>query len=222
MARSTVIKTRNGKEEHVFYTPAEADEIGLIVVENWRDGNAGDWILSDDSWVVKVLATGRLRRGTKWVRTPHGTYLETGELTTKKRASRFTFTGRKPQHEFKMSKRIKAWAASVVMGQDAFKAYLNLFQPKNMDWAERRVVFLLKQPEVMDFMRSELKPILEELGIDQKMVIEGYLNMFKEGDNDNVRFKCLNELALITGVKEEKSSALPDGFLGFGKEPCVN
>lgn len=219
MARSVTINTRAGREEHTFYEPAEAENIGLIVVDDWRESEEGDWILSDDGWVVQVLKTGRLRRGTKWVRTPHGTYLVTGELTTAERASRFTFTGRKPGNEFRMSKRIKAWAASVVMGQDALRAYLNIFQSKNTEWAERRVVFLLKQPEVVDFMKHELKPILEKLGIDQELVIQGYLDLFREGDSDNVRLKSLNELALLTGVKEEKSG-LPGegtGFLSFGE-----
>lgn len=67
-------------------------------------------------------------------------------------------------------------------------------------------------------MKAELKPILAKLNIDAEFVVKGYLDMYKEGESDTVKLKCLNELALLTGVKEEgKSNEVPTGFIGFGK-----
>jgi hypothetical protein len=210
-------KSGGQRRRHVTYSREEADAIGLIVIEDWRDGMPGQWVQTEDGYVVEILKSGLLRKGTKWVRTVHGTFLTTtGHMTTEKRQDRFTFTGRKAHKEFKMSTRIKAWASMVVLGHDPVQTYLSVFSTESKSWAEQRVVFLLKNPEVMEFMRSELKPILAELGITQKSVIKGYLDIFTEGDSDNVRLKALNELAIMVGVKEEGQPSLPTGFLGFG------
>jgi hypothetical protein len=218
MATEVVYRARKEMRRHPVYTRAEADAMGLIVVEDWRDGERGQWVQTEDGHVVMVLRTGVLRRGTKWVRSPHGTFLETtGHMTTDKRNSRYTFTGRKANKEFKMSQRVAAWATAVAHGQPALKSYMDHFQSSSLRWAEQRVVFLLKRPEVIEHMKKELEPILEKLGVNPEFVIQGFVDIFKEGDSDNVRLKALTELAFLTGVKEEKKQDAPEGYFPIGE-----
>jgi len=44
----------NGQEEPI-YTVEEAKEHGIEWLDNWREGQPGDWVLTDDGYVARVL-----------------------------------------------------------------------------------------------------------------------------------------------------------------------
>jgi hypothetical protein len=42
-------------KDFIVYTKEEADREGIRYVENWRTANRGDWILTDDDYVMQVI-----------------------------------------------------------------------------------------------------------------------------------------------------------------------
>jgi hypothetical protein len=219
------VMVRNKMRErliYLVYTRQEAEVEGLSFRADWREGEVGEWVLTDDEFVVQIIATGRVGiYKTKWIRTVHGAFLaysKTVKLTTEKRDCRFTLNGKKSWGQFRLSSRMKGWVSAVVAGRPALEAYMDHFQTKNEVWARSRVAFLLRQPEILELMKKELAPLLERLGVTQEFVINGYLEMYRNVDHgDAVRFKCLTELAILTGVKEELPGKGPDdGYLGVG------
>lgn len=214
-------KARN-RITHLVYTRPEAEMEGMSFRADWRAGEPGDWVLTDDDHVVQVLAIGLVGVShCKWVRTVHGAFMTSPQvkLTTEKRECRFTLNGKRSWGQHRMSRRMKGWVAAVVAGRPALEAYMDHFQTKNEQWARERVAFLLRQPEIIELMKKELAPVLEKLGVTQEYVIKGFIDMYSNADHsDAVRFKCLTELAILTGVKEEPGTkpGPDDGFLGVG------
>lgn len=47
--------TRRDKTKHYFYTPEEATERGIKWGDNWKIGQPGDWVLSDNNYIGQVL-----------------------------------------------------------------------------------------------------------------------------------------------------------------------
>lgn len=67
-------------------------------------------------------------------------------------------------------------------------------------------------------MKAEIKPVLEKLGIDDSMVLQGIRDIALTGDKDADRLKALFELADILEIKETKKEVTAIGgavFKGF-------
>jgi hypothetical protein len=215
-------KGRKGKETHHVYSVEEADELGVPYLPDWRDfERAGQWILTDDQNVVEVLATGKMRTGTPWLRTATGSFLHSSGtiLDTKPRDSRYTFNGLKVANQpFRITERQRQWIMLFARGLDPVKSYLRIFRGSSHEHAERRVFDLLKRPEVKAIVRKEVENTCRTLGIDEEFVLSKMKNWVDNDDmSDNVRFKCLNTLAEIIEVTPEKKNGEPiGGFIGFG------
>lgn len=219
--RTVKYKGRKGYEEHFIYTAKEADELGIPYLLEWRDfERVGQWVLTDDGMVIEILSSGKLRTGTNWLRTATGSFLTSSKsfLNTKYRESRYSFNGLKTGNQpFKLTERMKQWIHLFVLGEHPVESYLRTFNGSNREYAERRVFDLLKRPEVKQAVKEGLKEQLERLGIDDGYVLSSLKNLADGEDvNDNVRFKCLNELADIIELKPKSDIPL-GGFIGFGE-----
>jgi hypothetical protein len=215
---------RRGEEAHFIYSRAEADQRGVPYFKKWRDfSDVGQWILTDDAMVVEVLATGKMRTGTRWLRTCTGTFLCSPgtALGTEPRDSRYTFNGLKAKDQpFRVTARIESWARLFARGKDPIETYLQIFRGISEANAEQRVHMLLQKEEVRDIVREEIDQIMKDLHIDDKYVIKGYKDLFEEGDSDNVKLSALNKIAAIRGVLQPKQNHGPvtNVFAGFGEQ----
>lgn len=217
MPETVYIKSGRNAGPHEIYSRQEADELSMAYVP-WREAKCGDWCLTDDDFVMEVFWQA-LNKGRNMIRNVRGTFMASPGLKclNEPRDCRSTYTGKKYMDRFYFSTRLKAWAVLVAHGSNPEKAYTEIFGTTSKKYVAERVKLLLAREEVIEFMKSELKPILEKLGITQEFVIKGYLDMFKESENEHVRFKVLNEMALLTGVKETDDEDPTKGkFLGFG------
>lgn len=223
MPREVRYRGRRGEEAHLVYTKEEADAEGVPYFPKWRDfEHVGQWILTDDNYVVEVLASGKMRTGTRWIRTCTGTFLASPgtRLDTEPRDSRYTFNGLSPKDQpFRVTARIEQWARLYAQGMHPIKAYIRVFNSSSEANAERRVHMLLQKREVLDIVKEELDAVFKELGIDDKFIIRGYKDIFENGDNDNARLASLNSLAKIRGMLQpKKQESSTQVFLGFGEQ----
>lgn len=224
MPETVRYRGRGGPEAHYIYSKREADQRGIPYFEKWRDfERVGQWVLTDDQQVVEVLACGKMRTGTRWLRTCTGTFLSSPGTTldTKPRDSRYTFNGLKPKDQpFRVTHRIDTWARLFAQGKDPIKTYLQIFRNASEATAEARVHTLLQKEEVRAIVKEEIDSIMKELGIDDKYVIQGYKDLFEGADNDNVRLNSLNKIATIRGVLQPKQNqgTVTNVFAGFGEQ----
>ena len=50
------------KISHRVYEPNDPLPRNLNVLEDWRDGHVGDWVLADDECVIQILRRGKMLR----------------------------------------------------------------------------------------------------------------------------------------------------------------
>lgn len=214
------VELRRGrfKGVHKIYTVDEAVAAGISPVP-WKSAVTGEWAISDDGFVMEVFRQWRSKRGVNLIQTVRGTFLSSGlKFLNEKRESRSTYTGKSYDGKFYFSDRLKLWAVRVAAGGNPESVYREIFGDKTSKrYVAEKVARLLREEEVLEFMKAELKPIMEKLGITQEFVLKGYLDMYRDGDiSEHVRLKCLNEMAVLTGVKDKDEAPIGGGFLGFG------
>lgn len=213
-------------ERHEVYTPAEAEERGVEYLIDWRQASeVGQWVLTDDGFVIQVLALGRRTRSGKetlaWVRTATGSFPVNGgkELDTKPRQCRWTFSGKNPSSNPHAKRRI-AFARLVAHGAEIMTAYRQT-HPKYKNEADARVraFALLEQEHIKKVIVEELGEVLKKLNLDKEFVLRNMKELAQEADNDSVRLGALKQIGGYVGLdgrtSEEKSTKV---FLGITHE----
>ena len=93
------IKHKQGKVDYPIYTESEATE-EAIDYKYWKDADEGDWALSDDGWVAKVIKRkvypGNRNFDNIYLRLPWGYTFFSDKYPTKK----FKAEGRRSAHTF--------------------------------------------------------------------------------------------------------------------------
>jgi len=224
--RSYTIK----KIEHVVYDSLDEVPKDLRYLDDWRKGEVGDWILTDDDCVLQVLRVGYLSRPTakertmKYVGTCTGTFIAQSDykMDADRRDQIYTFSGRTPMDYVENRERITAcetaFAQFIAAGMNRKDAYMSAFETKNPKHATHMAGILMKQERVRTVVREELKPVLSKLGINAEFVLDGIRSIAEAGERDGDKLKALFELADILEIKEKKKEITAIGgavFKGF-------
>ena len=219
-----------GKHEHTVYDSRDELPANLIPIDDWREGDIGDWVEADDGCIVQVLRVGSFARPTKkmkalkYVGTCTGTFIckEPYQMDCDRRENIYNISGKSPYTQTverdEITQRERVFAQFVSQGLERSEAYLRAFDTKNKHYAHTQAGLLLKQERVRTVMKQELKPVLAKLGIDDTMVLKGIRDVAVDGDKDSDRLKALFELADILEIKETKKEITAIGgavFRGF-------
>ena len=96
---------------------------------------------------------------------------------------------------------------------------MKAFPTINPGYAKQKSAQLVKTKRVMTAMREELKPILEEIGVDEKAILENINNIALTSEKDETRLKALFKLSDIMDLEDKNkttvtqvSGALFQGF----------
>ena len=170
---------------HKIYDPDDALPDGLIVRTNWRDGEPGDWVTADDDCVIQILRRGRMHRTKgkikirEYVGTCTGTYIVSAKskMDTSRRENIYSFGGTRHSDDIlldrtNLSTCEHAFVLYMSQGVPMDEAYLKAFPTENRRYAFSRAKKLVKTERVTTAMKEELKPVLEELGINESYVLE--------------------------------------------------
>jgi hypothetical protein len=213
----------NGIEHKVF----DADDkvilpSGSDVVSDWREGRVGDWVRADDDCVVQILRRGKMhtREGKSRVRgyigTCTGTF-PTGKkvkMDTSRRINIYSFGGDKKasdilidRSELTSSERMFViYVAQHKMGMR--EAYMKAFNTKNPRYALQQSGKLIQTKRVSTAMKEELKPVLEELKIDDKLVLKGIKDEAIGADKADTRLKALFKLSDILDLEDKTRTSV--------------
>ena len=218
-------------QSHTVYDSVDEVPDGIKFLDNWRDGDIGDWILSDDGCIIQVLRTGYFARPTKkvkalkYVGTCTGTFIcrDAYKMDCDKRENIYNISGKSPYTQTierkEITHRERVFATFISQGMERTEAYLRAFDTKNKHHAHAQAGLLLKQERVRTVMKAELKPVLAKLGINDTMVLQGIKDVALDGEKDSDKLKALFELADILEIKETRkeitaiSGAVFKGFL---------
>jgi hypothetical protein len=217
------------------YEPSDPLPKSLKVIEDWRKGHVGDWILADDECVIQVLRRGQMLRakGRDKIREYIGTCTGTFpigprvKMDTSKRANIYSFGGSKSPDTILVDRRNLTKAEQVFVlyfsqGLSPEEAYLKAFPTNNIGYAKEKSSNLIKTERVLTAMKEELKPVCEELGIDSKSILKDIQDAAKHSTKEDVRLRALFKLADILDLEDKNQTRVTQisgaVFKGFGED----
>ena len=172
-------------QSHTVYDNTDELPEDLKFLDNWREGDIGDWVLTDDGCIIQVLRSGVFARPTKkikalkYVGTCTGTFIckDAYKMDCDKRENIYNISGKSPYTQTIERKEVtckeRIFASFIAEGMERTEAYLRAFETKSKHYAQAQAGLLLKQERVRTVMKEALKPVLAKLGINDTMVLSG-------------------------------------------------
>lgn len=221
-----------GREKHKVYDDLFEVPSSITFLPNWKDGQIGEWVLSDDKCVVQILRKGTMLNKGKYkityVGTCTGTYIcsEKSTMDTERRKNIYSIGGNKNQYEsVKERKNITGqetiFAKYVAIGVDPAEAYIKAFGTNNRRYAKTRAGILMSTERIVNKIDEELDDVFEELGVDLRYLIKSAKDTV---DDEEIRtsdkLTALKMLWEAKGViKKEKHTQITGAvFQGFGNK----
>ena len=208
----------NGSWHHVYEVDEAPEDIQTI--SNWRDGEVGDWVLTDDENVIQILRKGTMlkakgrERKVHYIGTCTGTFPATAstKMDASKRENIYSFGGR-PESESvmkrdRLTKYESIFVNYIIAGMDPKDAYLKAFNTKNPGYAGIKAGRLLKTERVTSQMKKELEPVMDELGIDESFILKAIKEVAELSDKDETRLKALFKLSDIMDMEDKNKTSV--------------
>tara|TARA_R100000234_G_scaffold119072_2_gene101050 strand:+ start:1086 stop:1784 length:699 start_codon:yes stop_codon:yes gene_type:complete len=209
------------KVKNRYHKVYEIDEVPgeIRYKEDWRTGQVGDWVLTDDNCVIQILRKKKMK-GLITVGTCTGTY-KVGDkflMDTVKKSSIYTLGGvswyTKIQEREEPTSKEKMFAYRHALGESPLNAYMKVYK-SSLGHAKRMSALLMKQERIQKIVNEELKDTFQELEIDLKFLIEQAKDRVLGAKNDSDRINALKMLWDAYGVvKQEKVTQVTGIFQG--------
>ena len=185
-------------------------------IEDWRDGRIGDWVLADDGCIIQILRAGKMMRKKghrKYLGTCTGTFLalKNTKMDTDRRPNIYSFGGNSTPHECVENRKQLTTSEELFIqymstGIKPEEAYIKAFPTNNRNYARVKAVNLIKTTRIKTAMKEELKPVLEELGINETSVLENINNIALTSEKDETRLKALFKLSDIMDLEDKSKT----------------
>ena len=210
--------------------------------DDWRTGNEGDWVWSDDGRIVQLLKVSKnvnhpgdrknYKYANGWVRTVVGSFLNrhTVKMDTdfSQHPNRYTFsktikdTNKRVKERTKVTNKEKMFATNIVVGMGAVKAYQKAYSEMSKDKAGKKAAVLLKQERVMKEIEKSVLDVAKTLGIDHEYILNKLKHLADYSEDDNIILQSTKELGKIVGTSGSNVKQIETGivgmFQGFGSD----
>ena len=216
----------------------ELDEVPnkLNFKPDWRKGQLGDWVVADDGCVIQILRKGNMIQRNKtrgYIGTCTGTFPIGPQviLDTSKRANIYSFGGNKSPETILLSrtsinKRESVFVQFLLSGLTPEQAYLKAYPTNNLGYAKEKSAQLVKTERIRTAMKEELKPVLEELGVNEEYILKGIKTEAETADKSDTRLKALFKLSDIMDLEDKNQTRVTQisgvQFKGFMGEDIKN
>jgi len=204
--------------QHTVFDSLDEFPAEHTYVKDWRDGQIGDWVLADDGCLIQILRRGKMLRAKgknrvrEYVGTCAGTFMVgPNTMDTSRRINIYAFGGdllsdeRVEERESMTSKEV-LFVSYLARGLTAQQSYLKAFPTNNPSYANAKAMQLVKTERIRTAMKEELKPVMEELDIDEKYVLEGIKTEADTADKADVRLKALFKLSDILDMEDKNQT----------------
>jgi hypothetical protein len=192
----------------------------IIVAPDWRNADIGEWVLADDGCVVQVLRRGKMKTAKgrnkvrEYVGTCTGTFVTSGtaKMDTSKRENIYSFGG-KNRNDVLLDRTTLSGPEELFVhyyasGMSPREAYLKAFPTNKPTYANMMAGKLVKTERIRTAMKEELKPVCEELGINEEMVLKGIKSEAMGADKADTRLKALFKLSDILDMEDKNSAKI--------------
>jgi|TARA_R100000656_G_scaffold24434_1_gene21623 hypothetical protein len=199
------------------------DEVpsSVDVVPDWRVSHIGDWVQADDGCVIQVLRKGKMIRNKgkdrirSYIGTCTGTFvcIPRTKMDTSRRRNIYSIGGEMSADErvssrTTLSKHEVLFVQYLSSGLAAQDAYLRAFPTNNPHYANTKSSNLIKTERVIKAMKKELEPIIEELGISPKYVLDRIKSEADGSEKADTRLKALFKLSDILDLEDKSSTKI--------------
>ena len=205
----------NRIKHYVYDDITEVPDL-IKVIADWRDGQVGDWVHTDDGCVIQILRKGKMlrKKGTQYyIGTSTGTFpvSKKMKMDADRRPNIYSFSGYSSPEEVVQNRREMTSNEQLFVhylsgGMQPEEAYVKAFPTNNKRYARMKAVNLIKTERVNTAMKEELKPILEELGINETSILGNINQIAVTGEKEDTRLKALFKLSDIMDL-EDKNAA---------------
>ena len=220
------------KIKHTVYDDISEVPNHIQVIEDWRNGEVGCWVLADDGCVLQVLRQGTMLRHNgqrKYIGTCTGTFiaLQKNKMDGDRRPNIYSFGGYDTPEEVvqnrkQLTSNEELFVQYLSQGLTPEDAYIKAFPTNNRQYARGKSVQLIKTERVKTAVKEELKPILEELNISESYVLNGIKQEADNAEKPDVRLKALFKLSDILDLEDKTKTnvqAISGAvFQGFSNE----
>ena len=219
--------------DHSVFDPGDP-VVELDVVANWRVGMVGQWVKTDDDCVIQILRRGTMlrakgkKREVDYIGTCTGTFVVNSntKLDSSKRINIYSFSGNKMPDDIVKDREVltskeELFVLYITKGLKPQEAYIRAFPTSNPHYANMKAGQLVKTTRIRTAMKEELKPIMEELGLDEKYIIKGIKDEAETAEKSDTKLKALFKLADIMDLEDKNQTKVTQisathfkGFLG--------
>ena len=188
----------NGLDHTVYESEDELPKDLKII--NWRAADVGDWVKADDGCFIQILRKGKMvvpkgrNKVREYVGTCTGTFPVSSrvKMDTSRRVNIYSFGGNKNSADVLLdrtvlSKHEHLFVVYMASGLAPQEAYMKAFPTVNPGYAKQKSAQLVKTKRITTAMKEELKPILEEIGIDEKAILENINKIALTSEKDETR-----------------------------------
>ena len=204
------------KFKYVVYDSMDEVPPHIEVIKDWRKGNVDEWVLTDDECIVQVLRKGIMGRKNGeqgYIGTCTGTFpiSDNVKMDGDKRLNIYSFSGNNTPEQVvinrkKMTANEELFATYISQGLSPEDAYVKAFPTNNKRYARMKAVNLIKTERIKTAVKEELKPILDELDIDEKFILENIKIVAQTSDKDDTKLKALFKLSDIMDLEDKNST----------------
>ena len=194
------------------------------IIANWRLGQEGDWVLTDDDYVCQILKRSKIGKKT-CVRTLCGTF----DIDNKSKMfgekgivdNIYSFSGKHSFDTDKVSGKQQLFAQYVAKGDNAIDAYKKSHpDAKSESYIKHRTSSLLKTESVQKMIKKEIQEVLASEGVTPEWIIGKYKNVVDIAEKESDCLRALESLTKIAGLfdtQDTKSEQLTV-WAGFSPE----
>ena len=202
--------------KHTVYDTEKETPSSINIVSDWRIAKLDDWVLTDDKCVIQILRKGTMvtKGGEKsYVGTCTGTFIVSKNtyMDTDRRTNIYSFGGSSTPEQAVNNRRTmtaneELFVLYVSQGLTPEDAYVKAFPTNNKRYAKMKATNLIKTERLKTAVKEELKPILEDLDIDEKFILENIKIVAQTSEKDDTKLKALFKLSDIMDL-EDKNAA---------------
>ena len=223
---------RVNRIEHKVFDSIDEVPADLTIANSWRECDVGDWVEADDGCFIQILRKGKMvvpkgrEKTREYVGTCTGTFPVSSKVKfdTSRRLNIYSFGGSKSAADVlldrsELSKYEHLFVAYITSGLAPQEAYMKAFPTNSPGYASQKSAQLVKTKRIITAMKEELKPILKEIGVDEKAILENINKIAVTSEKDETRLKALFKLSDIMDLEDKNrttvtqvSGALFQGF----------
>ena len=199
--------------KHVVYEIEKEVPPSINIVRDWRMGVIGEWVLSDDKCIIQILRKGSMLRKNGeigYIGTCTGTHIisDNAYMDTNKRTNIYSFGGSStPEQSVENRKAMTAneelFVLYISQGLNPEDAYVKAFPTNNKRYARMKATNLIKTERIKTAVKEELKPILEDLDINEKFILENIKILAQTSEKDDTKLKALFKLSDIMDLEDK-------------------